>query len=51
MGYLLKDLTVEENSRNGMAKKIADLVSELHENGDELCRELIHVSFFELWIT
>ena len=46
LGELLH-VTVTGPGRGDLRKRLASLVEQLHFEGDENCRELVHVSFFE----
>lgn len=46
LGHLLHE-AAEDCADDGLRRRVAALVEDLHTDGDEACRELVHVSFFE----
>jgi len=46
LGHLLHEIAADGASSE-YRQRVVNLVADLHLNGDDLCQELVHVSFFE----
>jgi hypothetical protein len=46
LGHLLYEM-VEAQASDDFRHRVVALVENLHMDGDDLCKELVHVSFFE----